>query len=385
VTARGFAVAVLSAVLVPVGWRLGWPELTALGGAGLTFVVIAAGWAGRSPSGSLNMERSSLRVTRGEVALARVSVTVGRRRRWLRLVDGRVAAPTHSVGMPKRRVVGPAVLMVPIDTSRRGVSPLGPYTLVHGDPWSVVRRSVAVADGGSLTVLPRVYPVSRSALAKVTVDESELSSRRAGDQHFHTLRDYVFGDEPRTIHWRSSARAGHLVVRQQVAAATNGTTVILDTSLAAYGSDERFGSGWIEERFEQAVEVAASLCVADLGRNEQITLLTTSRGSSPVSAAGGSTAAFLDVLALVSEVPPVDTMPAELPLVVRRTRCARAILVSGRPSEGLLDAMHRVRLAGVSVLVIRMGSTLPQPKSELRTIDLERADELESALGGGAR
>jgi uncharacterized protein (DUF58 family) len=381
VTARGFVVAVLSAMLVPVGWRLGWPELTALGGAGLTFVVIAAGWAGRTPRASLSMERSSLRVTRGETAQVRVSVTAGHRRRWLRLVDGRVAAPVRSVGMPKRREVGPTVLKMPLDTSRRGMSSLGPYTLVHGDPWSVVRRLVAVADGGSLTVLPRVHPLSRSVWAKVTVDESELSSRHAGDQHFHALRDYVLGDEPRTIHWRSTARAGHLVVRQQVAAATNGTTVILDTSSAAYASDERFGSGWIEERFEHAVEVAASLCVADLGRNEQITLLTTSRGSTPVSSVAGSTGGFLDALAMVSQTQPVDTAPDDLPLAVRRTRCARAILVSGSPSPTLLEAMRRVRVAGASVVVIRMGSTASPPVSQLRIIDLAHADELDGALG----
>jgi uncharacterized protein (DUF58 family) len=380
VTARGFALAAASALCIGFGWRLGWPELTALGGAGVALVAITVAWAARAPRASLAVVRDAVRATRGDHADVRISVSVGRRRRWLRLVDGRVARPAQSVGMPKGRQVDPVAASMPLDTSRRGQWTFGPYSLVYGDPWSVVRRVVSVSEGGSLTVVPRVHPLRSSVLARVTVPEAELSSRRFGDQHFHALRDYVLGDEPRNIHWRSSARTGHLVVRQQVASATNGTSIILDTSSAVYGSDERFGSGLIEDRFEQAVEVAASLCVADVGRDEPVHLLTTSQGSALFSAVGGAPSGFLDVLATVAVVSPVDAVPEALTIAVRRARCARAILVTGKPSQAMLDVMRRLRQAGISTVVIRIGATSVAPLPGLRVVDVATADELDVAL-----
>src|SRR4029453_5662742 len=134
-------------------------------------------------------------------------------------------------------------------------------------------------------------------------------SRRSGDQHFFALRDYVLGDEPRTVHWRSSAKAGKLVVKQQVSGAPNHTVIVLDTDASAYSSDEQFGSSWIAERFEAAVEVAASFAVAHADRAEQLYVVTTSRGASVTTAAAGATDAFLDSLAAARGVPPVDTAP----------------------------------------------------------------------------
>ena len=110
-----------------------------------------------------------------------------------------------------------------------------------------------------MTVLPRTVQVRRSALPALQQADSEFASRRRGDEHFFALRDYVLGDEPRTVHWRSSAKAGKLVVKQQVSGAPNHTVIVLDTDASAYSSDDKFGSSWVAERFEAAVEVAASL------------------------------------------------------------------------------------------------------------------------------
>jgi uncharacterized protein (DUF58 family) len=375
-TRRAVAMAVLGVALAIVGWHTGWPELSALGAAGGVLVVATVLIAGPRPAGAVELDSQSLRVTRGDAASVRMSVRTGRRTRWLRLVEGAVRAPSRSLGMPAAARDASAALKMPIDTSTRGQRPIGPYSIVHSDPWSLVRRVVASADGGVVTVLPRVYPMRRSLIATVITDESELSSRRAGEQHFHALRDYVLGDEPRMIHWRSSARAGHLVVRQQVAAATNGTTIVLDCDLTAYGSDERFGSAWVPDRFENAVEVAASVCATDLGRREQVNLLTSARDSSLISSMAGAPAGFLDRLAVVSAIAPLETLPQELPTRVRRTRCARVIVVTGSPGRPMTEAMYQIRRTGTSLVVIRVGARQPQSLTGLRVIDVDRPQEL---------
>jgi uncharacterized protein (DUF58 family) len=66
---------------------------------------------------------------------------------------------------------------------------------------------------------------------------------------FSSLREYVPGDDPRQIHWRSTARTGVLTVREHVDTTEPTTTVVLDTHPTALGADA----------FEHAVEFAASV------------------------------------------------------------------------------------------------------------------------------
>jgi uncharacterized protein (DUF58 family) len=380
VTLRGGGTSLGAVGLVVVGWRTGWPELSALGAAALTLVVVSIVLAGSRPRASLALDRASLRVVRGEAAWARLTVAPGGRRRWMRVVEGAVNLPSRSLGLPAKDRSAETAVKVPLDTARRGQHPVGPYSIVHGDPWSITRRTLAQTEQGTVTVLPRTYPVERSLLTSMSIEDTMLTSRRPGDHHFHALRDYVLGDEPRMVHWRSSARAGHLVVRQQLAAATNGTTVVLDCDGSAYGSDEQFGSGWLDDRFEAAVEVAASIIVADLGRREQVHLVPSTRGAATVTAPAGSPASCLDLLAIVQAVAPVETSPDDVPQAVRRTRCARAIIITGTPRPATVDAARRISRSGTATLVIRVGTRARTGLAGLQVVDVEQPDELSARL-----
>jgi uncharacterized protein (DUF58 family) len=377
VTLRGAAIAVLAVGLVVVGWLTGWPELTALGGAGVVLVVACVVLCGTRPRGDVFLDHALLRVVRGEEAAVRLRIHAPRRRRWMRVDDGAGLSSRLSSNRQARiNAHVPDITTVPVDTSVRGVHPVGPYTLVHGDPWSIVRRVVHQSETGGITVLPRTYPVGRRRLQSASTDDAMSSSNRVGDEHFFALRDYVFGDEPRSVHWRSSARVGHLVVRQQVAAATSGTTVVLDCDITAYGQDDQFGAGLVSDRFEAAVEVAASIVASDLGRNERVHLARTTRQTALISSTGASRGACLDVLAAAVPVPPVETDPVGLPGLLRRTRCARVILVTGTPHGPLLDAARRIRRAGTAVTLVRVGAIGRVGVDGLDVVDVADATEL---------
>ena len=73
------------------------------------------------------------------------------------------------------------------------------------------------------------------------------------DLAFHTLREYVPGDDRRHVHWRSTARLGRLMVRQFLDTRRSELALILSTSPGDYTS---------EDEFELAVSVVGSL-----GRN----------------------------------------------------------------------------------------------------------------------
>ena len=56
------------------------------------------------------------------------------------------------------------------------------------------------------------------------------------DLAFHALREYQPGDDRRYIHWRSSAKAGRLLVRQFLDTRRSHVTVIVDPDPEQYRS-----------------------------------------------------------------------------------------------------------------------------------------------------
>lgn len=365
--------------IIWIGWSAGWPELTAMGTAAVALVVFVVVTAGRAPQVEVSVDQGAIRVVRGQQASVRVTVRLRKRGRWLRVVEGRAWAPVATSALPRPDTSGRAALRMPVDTSTRGERRIGPYEVVHGDPWSIVRRVTGRADGGLLTVRPRAVAVRPSALPALLAGDSDAAGRRRGDEHFHALRDYVLGDEPRAVHWRSSARAGKLVVKQRVTPAPNTTTIVLDCDASAYGSDDQFGGGWIAERFEAAVEVAASFAMAQAERVDQVHLVTTAPGTPVTRAARGAGEALLDALAAVKEVPPVEAAPAEIVPIVRRTHSRLVILVTGTPGFEFIAAMRAVTALASSTMLVRVGATRREPLLGVRVVDVESADDLARA------
>lgn len=107
---------------------------------------------------------------------------------------------------------------------------------------------------------------------------------------FHTLREYVYGDDLRLIHWRSSARAGKLMVRHNVDTNQPRVLVLLETRPDAYAP-----SG---DDFEQAVSAAASIASGSVSRHFPVQVRTTS-GYGAAAGIGEGPQAMLDLLAAI--------------------------------------------------------------------------------------
>ncbi|MGB7878915.1 MAG: DUF58 domain-containing protein, partial [Ilumatobacteraceae bacterium] len=91
---------------------------------------------------------------------------------------------------------------------------------------------------------------------------------RLGPGEFHGLREYVDGDEPRSIHWRASARSDALMVKEYTIEGLHRCTVVFDASPGAHGD---------AAAFERGVTAAASL-VSSAVRSGLSTRFVTSGG-----------------------------------------------------------------------------------------------------------
>ncbi len=332
-TPRGYITAIAAVALVAAGFGWRSPGLLALGFAGLTIVVVAGMLIGRSARAALHVAHPPSRVPRLAPVTIGFQIQWVRRARFVWLFSGDVGAPSSVVAVSKR---SSRVQLEP-STARRGFFELGPFLLVQSDPWSLFRRTAASAPSITLTVQPQVFPMSGQLRALNSQLSQLLDSQQRGDEHFAAVREYVIGDDPRTIHWRSSARVGELVVRESIAAATRSITLVLDVDVSAYWQDS-FSTDPGDELFEQTVDLTASICSA-MATHGDVYFSTTAIGASVTGGSRQPLPLIMDALTVVQRVPPLNTAPRDLLATIRSTGAALVILVSGAAGHRTLEAM----------------------------------------------
>src|SRR4029078_10550865 len=92
---------------------------------------------------------------------------------------------------------------------RRGRSHLSGFRLATKFPFGLLPRTRSVEDADELYVYPALIPASDSLLRGLPAFPApgrSFAPSRQGE--FRGLRAYRPGDDPRDIHWRSSARRG---------------------------------------------------------------------------------------------------------------------------------------------------------------------------------
>ncbi len=94
-------------------------------------------------------------------------------------------------------------------------------------PFGLFVKAGRVMLEAEVLVFPAVRPIPTEALQRL-VGSGSASTRRRGRGHdLYNLRAYRPGDDPRHIHWRSSAKTESLMVREMEAETTEDTRVVL--------------------------------------------------------------------------------------------------------------------------------------------------------------
>jgi uncharacterized protein (DUF58 family) len=297
VSPLGWAVLALGLLGWVVGASLAWTEWLMIGGAALTLLALCVLLALGRTSVTVVTEVEPIRVAVGEPATGRIEVTNESRRPLLPLL---VELP---VGVAAARFTLPALgpgeaheeLFV-VPTERRGVIPVGPATTVQGDPLGLVRRTLRWTDLRELFVHPRTLSIESIGAGLLRDLEGETTQDLSmSDLAFHALREYQPGDDRRYIHWRSSAKAGRLLVRQFLDTRRSHLTIVVDADPRSYHGGE--------DEAETAISAAASLAVRAIMDEQDTTVACrrerASRTTAPLT---------LDSLARV-ELGPQDLFP----------------------------------------------------------------------------
>lgn len=217
-TKRAVLITGIGCLLVLAGAtaQAGWLFVLA---AGVLAMVVGSFVAGHHPR-SLHITRSIPgRVRVGDDV--RVGLKVANRdSRWtpIALLEDRFAAfdPLQVAHEP----IAPGAevhLELVRQAQRRGVFPSGHIAWECAAPFGLARTRRLFLVDSATKVVPRWVELTTFPILEPASSPSDVVHERArtgAGEEYLGVREYRPGDPPKTVHWRSSARAGHLIVRE---------------------------------------------------------------------------------------------------------------------------------------------------------------------------
>ena len=134
-------------------------------------------------------------------------------------------------------------------------------------PLGLFDKAMRLAVRLEVLVFPRLVPVSESFYFDRGRVGDELTKKAGWSHELRSLREFRSGDDPRSIHWKRSARTGDLIFMERQAEAGRRLAIFFDN---AFGNVDERG----DERFEAMVSEAASLAVHYLDQGFEVALTT---------------------------------------------------------------------------------------------------------------
>lgn len=248
----GWVLIAVAVLLWIVGPWLGWREVTVA--AVVVTVVLALCLLfliGRT-SYDVRLDLTRTRVVVGERAVGALTLANPGQRT---ILPSRVVLPVgpgRGVFGVKRLAPGEQVEeLFAIPTHRRAVLPVGPVSIVRGDPLGLFERVDSRDEPVDLYVHPRTVRFEGQSLGFVRDLEGMTSRELARDDiAFHALSEYQPGDDLRHVHWRSTARTGTLMMRTYEQTRRSHFVIGLSTHPGEYADPDEF---------ELAISAAGSL------------------------------------------------------------------------------------------------------------------------------
>jgi len=346
ICAAGWVFAVSFVLLVLAAWNTGANLLYIVTGGMGSFILISFVLTGRGLRRLAVSREGPDAVHRSEKFAVTVRIE---NRRWLLPVSSirieRAVAPRQSAAyvlrIPARRA---AVVRMTEVFEKRGVHSLPEIVLVSAFPFGLFERRRHVTDTSEVVVYPRVISV-RAALLEQLPGSCPMPSVVRGDgDDFFSLRDYIPGDDVRHMAWRASARRGTLLVKEMARETSRYIVFVIDTGL-------RYRVDQFEDRFEEVIEITASLAVTLLGKQYTVSIVTPTYGL----VGGEGKTQERRVLETLARVMPDESTPEGFTWFSPGEECGRASYVFASPDPS--DWGRRGP---------RMGSRILDPREAVR-------------------
>lgn len=213
--------------------------------------------------------------------------------------------------------------------SRRGEYSFGPIEISTQFPLGLIERGLRCDEFATLIVHPAIGRLT-SRWQRELWHATELSDRRSSrrglfDDEFNRIREYRYGDNPRAIHWKTTARRGDLMVREYHQTRDRELIVIVELWQPARPQPQDL------DRVELAVSFAATIAHEHLRQQHEVRLQVMVCGSETVRWAHQSNGELLlDQLALAQATAGVDVRDVVEEAFSHLSDSSQLVLISSR-------------------------------------------------------
>jgi uncharacterized protein (DUF58 family) len=196
----------------------------------------------------------------------------------------------------------------------RGYHTFGPAKMRSGDIFGFGGKEVEVPEEDHLLVYPRVVPISRLGLPSKDPFGDITTRHWIFEDPLRTVgvRDYAYGDNPRRIHWKATARTHNLQVKVYEPTTTYRLMIFLNLNTSgAFWWWQGYDSDLLELAISTGASVAnwaieqgyqVGICVnGNTGANDKKVKLAASRDPDQLT----------HILEALARVTPFATMPLE--------------------------------------------------------------------------
>jgi uncharacterized protein (DUF58 family) len=234
----------------------------------------------------------------------------------------------------------------PLPALRRGHYTVGPTSVMASDPFGLVTADTQSTDVGELVVRPKTTRLADLSLPIAWRDGAATLSHSVGSggSDDASVREYRHGDDLRKIHWRSTARSGAFMVRQEERPWHGESLVLLDHRALAYPT---IPSQPDSVALEWAISAAASIACHLAERGRRVAVVT---GDGQV--AHDSSPAILDMLADVKPALRADLEPLTAALTGLGRDAAVFAVLAASPKSSVSGLLTQPRMPGSAVAVL---------------------------------
>jgi uncharacterized protein (DUF58 family) len=154
------------------------------------------------------------------------------------------SSPVYCSSIPPK---GSVSKKIKITFSKRGLYSCGTFSVRSGFPFIVFEKQIAIPVSGEVMVYPAMTEVEEFLGDLSWQDDTCVGKPAISGDEIHSVREFRYGDDRRNIHWKATAKACSLMVKEYSTADTRKATIILDNLLPLEG-----------EAFEKIISAAGS-------------------------------------------------------------------------------------------------------------------------------
>ncbi len=186
-----------------------------------------------------------------------------------RLPDGLAVVGDEAVLVPSLASEEEVQVQYVLEARRRGVYNVGPALLGHSDLIGLFNFSRQIGEASELVVHPTPERLPETWMRASSIRAMQQPRRRFRGEgtEFYGTRTFVPGDDLRRVDWKSTARRGHLIVREYERAEAQDCTIVLDLSNATHSGESDHST------LERGVKLAASMAVQMIERGSRVGLI----------------------------------------------------------------------------------------------------------------